>query len=65
MTKTGGWFSLKINIDINWTNGIGAAVMLLSAYKSFAGGAIIGALLMLGRKGIDLANRMIDNKYGA
>ncbi len=54
--------TIIMRLRINWTNFIGAFTLLLSVCFEFWQGVIAGALLMLGRAGIELASEWIEHR---
>ncbi len=54
----------KFDLHLNFTNIIGAIGFIYAISVNMETGVVIGAMLVLGRKGIAIIEKYIDLRYG-
>lgn len=51
---------MKIRLNLNFTNLCGALALGISCYAMFWQGCVVGGILILGRAGIELAEKALE-----
>lgn len=57
------WLKIELKLRLNFTNLSGLAIAILAAQRSDWETALIGAILILGRKALSLIKIYIDARY--